>query len=737
MKSRKSIRNVSLIVILVLCITSLVSCSAKNNNKDTQGNGVNKGRYVEKEVELPELSDDENILQIGRSQTGGLRIYSIDIHDKKADIYQYDQQEDGSFNRSTVEWLHNLNMEDYDEEQSQFIFQSEGAQYAYFNMRQDGIWRNHIFKTEDGKEREEVVVKEWEKNKKSQNSVTIGVTDKGNILLQNATDLCQYDSKKETFQSILDIQKYSRNDMIVGGNKVVLFSGSDPDSEINSYVIFDADNLDTNPQQLDTDQTYDVYGFVNENNDIITVDNQGIHQLVNGTSALQLIVDGTMNTMYAASSYPKQIIKGNNECFYVLYYVIENDEYEIMQYSYDSNINATPDKTLTVYSLYYDLWAKEAAVVFQREHPDVKVELRVAMDDDSAATVDDYIRQLNTELLSGEGPDILVLDNLPMESYISKGVLLDIRDVIEPMVNNGELLSNVAEAYKQEGGSYYTYPANIVLPFMACQKNALSSAETLEGIAEYARQYKSKDAFISRKWEELMQIFLPIYSQELIMDKEIDEEKIEKFLTTLYDVYYAGDCGKHADEEEVSYYQTTSLIEGKQMAYAKGEGFYSLCLPIGMSEYVKGDIQVINHTFIPASCLSVNKNSKEKELAKEFIRCVLSEKLQDSEMQTGFSTNIKSLESRKNNTKKQKDLQWKLPLQDNKGNTVEVPYGWPTDGRIDQLIDLCKSVTNKGSSNTYITDVFVSCSQDFADGKISAEEAADRIVEKLKIYLKE
>lgn len=40
-----------------------------------------------------------------------------------------------------------------------------------------------------------------------------------------------------------------------------------------------------------------------------------------------------------------------------------------------------------------------------------------------STTVSDTIRALNTELLGGNGADLLVLDGLPAESYIKRGFL--------------------------------------------------------------------------------------------------------------------------------------------------------------------------------------------------------------------------------------------------------------------------------------------------------------------------
>ena len=60
---------------------------------------------------------------------------------------------------------------------------------------------------------------------------------------------------------------------------------------------------------------------------------------------------------------------------------------------------------------------------FQLEHPDVRVELIDGQITSGSTTVSDTIRALNTALLGGNGADLLVLDGLPAESYIEKGIL--------------------------------------------------------------------------------------------------------------------------------------------------------------------------------------------------------------------------------------------------------------------------------------------------------------------------
>ena len=51
---------------------------------------------------------------------------------------------------------------------------------------------------------------------------------------------------------------------------------------------------------------------------------------------------------------------------------------------------------------------------------------------------------------------VLILDGLPVESYIEKGVLEDMRGILEPMISSGELMGQAAGPYTEADKSIYT-----------------------------------------------------------------------------------------------------------------------------------------------------------------------------------------------------------------------------------------------------------------------------------------
>ncbi len=56
---------------------------------------------------------------------------------------------------------------------------------------------------------------------------------------------------------------------------------------------------------------------------------------------------------------------------------------------------------------------RQAISLYQMKNPEIYVEYEVGLEG-NAATREDVIKNLNTRMMAGEGPDVLILDNMPM-----------------------------------------------------------------------------------------------------------------------------------------------------------------------------------------------------------------------------------------------------------------------------------------------------------------------------------
>ena len=106
---------------------------------------------------------------------------------------------------------------------------------------------------------------------------------------------------------------------------------------------------------------------------------------------------------------------------------------------------------------------RQAASMFQLAHPDVRVELIDGQTEAGSTTVSDTIRALNTELLSGNGADVLVLDGLPADAYIEKGEMC-IRDRSGPGQVRDRVAGRFYRGQKSAGRGSLLYRAILLSP---------------------------------------------------------------------------------------------------------------------------------------------------------------------------------------------------------------------------------------------------------------------------------
>lgn len=105
-----------------------------------------------------------------------------------------------------------------------------------------------------------------------------------------------------------------------------------------------------------------------------------------------------------------------------------------------------PEEELVVYTLEDNKIVSQMLALYQREHSNVKCRVEVGCED-ASVTKEDAIKSLNARLLAGDGPDLLILDQLPIASYIEKGLLVD----LSPLIDGDLLYENIACAYASDG----------------------------------------------------------------------------------------------------------------------------------------------------------------------------------------------------------------------------------------------------------------------------------------------
>ena len=256
----------------------------------------------------------------------------------------------------------------------------------------------------------------------------------------------------------------------------------------------------------------------------------GLYRYVWGGSVIEQIADGQMVALGDSQYNPYALQVLEDEQFRVYF----SGNYMVEMY-YDETLPARPSKELTVYSLNENGRVRYAGRLFQKEHPDVVVKYETGMDGDNAVSREDALKNLNTKILAGEVPDVIILDNIDMEQYADKGVLKELDDFLAPYEEDGILYQNIVEGMRMtESNKIYGVPMTVDLPMWFAEKKYISDVQGLDDIlagAELARTEHPDGPLITTPGQEdllnlMVPVCLPAWTGE---DGSLDAESLTEF----------------------------------------------------------------------------------------------------------------------------------------------------------------------------------------------------------------
>ena len=119
-------------------------------------------------------------------------------------------------------------------------------------------------------------------------------------------------------------------------------------------------------------------------------------------------------------------------------------------------------------------------------------------------------------------------------------------------------------------------------------------------------------------------------------------------------------------------------------------------------------------------------------MVKEFIRCLLSFEVQKEELYDGFPVNKKALQAITEN-----DREGFSVGSGFHGSEYHISAGYPSLEVRKEIAAMIEKLTIPTIVDETVMKMVVEGSRDYFDNKESAEQAADKILRKLSIYLAE
>jgi len=162
------------------------------------------------------------------------------------------------------------------------------------------------------------------------------------------------------------------------------------------------------------------------------------------------LLEGTACSIGAPSSNAISVFSIGGGSF-VVDLLINMQTNRLYKYVWDANATTAPEKTLSVWSLEENAFVRAAIAELRKKNPDSYITYEVAMGGNNAVSASDAIKTLNTRLLSGSGPDIIILDGCPAASYADRGMLAD----LSTLVDTGDVYQNLIAPYITDGKIYF------------------------------------------------------------------------------------------------------------------------------------------------------------------------------------------------------------------------------------------------------------------------------------------
>lgn len=500
-------------------------------------------------------------------------------------------------------------------------------------------------------------------------------------------------------------------------------------------------------------------------------DRGGMYRYALGGNVVEEIIDGSLNSIGSPDTGFTSLTRDSEGNLYlgVTSFASENGEGKIYRYTYSKDTPAVPDTELTVYSLKDNSFIRQAAAVFQKKYPDVYLNIESGMTGDDAVTSTDALKTLNTEIMAGKGPDVLLLDGIPAEPYIEKGLLCDLSGIL----SEAGLLENIKNAYTQEDGAVYAMPAKFGIPLLFGAGEDVDTITDLASMADALEKHKAEygptDTFYSMPLSAsfgpkmLLQSLADSCSAAwLKKDGTLDEAMIKDFLKQAGRIYSSGTEALTAIGEK--YGQDLSSLEEEE--YDRTLGIGSNCLqvlrgmfrlssgglytPMGLAQldFVKREDSRMasrvwdgqaQNCFIPVNLFGISAKSTQKEAAENFIRFLFSEDGQMLTRNGGFPTLQKVYE---------KEDYWSLGEEGTcvmtvsdynnvTGADASFDITAPSVDAIKEMQALGETLTTPAADNQIILNAVVSAGVPYLKGDTDLDAAAADVIREVNLYLSE
>lgn len=698
-----------------------------------------KGRYVERELAVPAEWEEQNICRIFR-QKEQLHLLLCSNMEGNARLSEWVLQEDGSFQEVTKAWLKEVSIPYEEYGNLKLMEDSSGTQYLYacYVEEEEDSYKGHLWRS-DGETAMEITPEKWQNPVEEYGFYDypsdIALTDHGTLVSCSFLGLDLISGEDGSLVSTTEPEGYFGDWVEACGDQIYQYNMGNT-GEVISLVIRQYDQI-TSMEAIPFSQgkSSSVCFHVLEDGTVIAADADGFFKCAADGQEWEALLDGVDTSFALTNLWCKEIAALADGSFYGLFGSEEGTR--LMEYRYDPEAVVEVTETLTLYTVTESYLLQQAAALYHRANPQVLIQIETGFSKMESYTAepdyDQIYQELNTALLAGNGPDLLVLDGLPMEAYASKGLLADIEDLVGTLEKDGSLLANVTGSFRGEDGSRYAVPLQFGLYLAIGRDVETGEMESLESLARLLSE--NEESYLGpQTTTELVEKFYPFFAGEIVEDGELSREALTVHLKQLKQI--ADNCGILESREENSWcYNVWDIPFRCRLAFYEIEGFNNAMLPVSVANLVNGSYTCFEQAYEPKLVLAANSAGGHLETARDFIAFALSEAVQSSDYYEGFPVNAASLEVLAGRDRRAAEAYTTIEIDEGMYEEFTIK-SFPEEDAV-RLVEMCREASVRIDRDTQICAALVENLPGYLKGAKSLEETLDAIEGSLKMYLAE
>ena len=497
----------------------------------------------------------------------------------------------------------------------------------------------------------------------------------------------------------------------------------------------------------------------NNKNTYICANTNGLYKY---EEEITQIVEGSNTTLGSTGMWIDTIEEADDQIYYILFQDQDTgNDSRIKMYSKGKK---QEKDELTVYSLHENDYIQKAVSVYRDRNPEIAIKIETGIRNEND-NVSDVIRKLNTELLSGKGPDLIILDGLSVNTYADKNVLLDLKSILGNREDQSALFNNITNTYKDQSDRVFAIPTRFCYYGIMGDIKTIDAAENTDEILDnfkslttkYQNEFIIPEGSFAGTSKALYDLSLPLLRDE---NNNFNKDGIKTLFRQLKLLYQYGNWGSGkivdpVDSKEIfnetKRYDLNDigvelLADTAKETLGLVRGQYSILEVEAIqkkNQNIKSKILFDNEkVYCPQSTIAINKNSGDIENSKKLLKFLLSKEGQEitsvNDDSFGLPVNIEAFKSILSNSDKYSDgIFGKSEVIGKKGEKILLEIKYLNKQEINSYVAEMKELKTPVNIDSMVEDIILEHAADYISEEKSLDKSVQDAMKKLDIYFKE